>query len=120
MKRLLLLLCMHIIFCLNYAYSQNTIFGHVSDKSDQAPLSNVLIVMKSKTTSSIIRYTQTGTEGEFSMSIKETDYENCLLHLSLLGYKPQIVELKRNISKFKVEMEAAVTQLKEVTVKAQK
>ncbi|EKU88512.1 carboxypeptidase-like regulatory domain-containing protein [Bacteroides oleiciplenus] len=120
MKRLLLLLCMHIIFCLGYAYSQNTITGHVSDKSDQTPLPNVLIVMKSKTTSSIIRYTQTGTEGEFSMPIKETDYENCLLHLSLLGYKPQTVELKRNISKFKVEMEAAVTQLKEVTVKAQK
>ena len=63
MKRLILLLFMLLIFCLDYAFSQNTIIGHVSDKADQTPLSNVLIVMKSKTTSSIIRYTQTSIEG---------------------------------------------------------
>lgn len=120
MKRLILLLFMLLIFCLDYAFSQNTIIGHVLDKADQTPLPNVLIVMKSKTTSSIIRYTQTSIEGEFSMPIKETDYENCLLHLSLLGYKPQTMELKRNVNKFRVEMEVAVTHLKEVTVKAQK
>lgn len=120
MKRSILLLCIHLIFGLDYAYSQSSIIGQVTDKSEQAALPNVLIVMKNKTSSSIIRYTQTDSEGRFSIPVKEGDYENCLLHLSLLGYKPQIVELKRNVSNLNVEMEAAVTKLKEVTIKAQK
>lgn len=120
MKRSILLLFMPILFGLDYAYSQNAVIGQVVDKSDLFPLGNVLIVMKSKATSNIIRYTQTDTDGKFAIPIKETDYENCLLQLSLLGYKSQIVELKGNVGVITVEMEAAVTQLKEVTVKAQK
>lgn len=120
MRRYLLLpLFIQIISCLGHVSAQEKIDGHVCDKSDQTPLADVLVVLKNKATSNIVRYTQTDAEGRFSMSVKSTDYEHCLLQLSLLGYKPHSTELKRNTTTYKVEMEAAVTKLKEVTVKAQ-
>lgn len=119
MRSLLLLLFIQIIFCLDNVSAQEKIDGHVCDKSDRAPLADVLVILKNKGSSNIVRYTQTDAEGRFSMPVNNTDYEHCLLQFSLLGYKPYTTELKRSIVTYKVEMEAAATQLKEVTVKAQ-
>lgn len=120
MKRSLLLLVVQILSCLGYyAFAQEVISGHVCDKSDRTPLAHVLVVLKNKATSSIVRYTQSDAEGKFSMPIKGAEYESCLLQLSLLGYNPQSIALKRGTATYPVEMEAAVTKLKEVTVRAQ-
>lgn len=119
MKRPLLLLFL-LLFCLEYVAAQESVGGRVSDKSDHTPLVHVLVVLKNKTTSSIVRYTQTDAEGSFSIPVRAAEYEDCLLQLSLLGYRPQMIELQKGTAEYRVELEAAVTKLKEVTVKAQK
>lgn len=103
------------------AHAQRTLTGQVTDREDHEPLARIVVALRNKATTSVVRYTTTNGDGRFSITIKEEDYEACRLHITSMGYKTLTIDLSPDMPRvLDLELEPSVTKLREVTVKAQK
>lgn len=101
-------------------FSQTALTGNVIDSEDNSPLHGTLVVLKDTQKKHIIRYAQTDAAGNFTLTLKEGEVTHCSLHFSMMGYKPQEILLTETSRSFRIAMQPAVIQIKEVTVKAKK
>lgn len=98
--------------------AQNTLLsGTVTDRANQRKLDNVIVTLKNPQ-GSIVRYTETDEEGEFSMEVARPELQAYCLQFSLLGYRKQEVQLDGRTFRFTVSMEQTSIRIKEVLVKA--
>lgn len=97
--------------------AQNTLLsGTVTDRANQRKLDNVIVTLKNPQ-GSIVRYTETDEEGEFSMEVARPELQAYCLQFSLLGYRRQEVQLDGRTFRFTVSMEQTSIRIKEVLVK---
>ena len=109
------------LMCPIFVHAQSSITGLVTDMETGIPLSNILVTIRNKSNSSIVRYTTTNVQGQFSISVKDADYGNCQLQLSSMGYEAKVLEINRGDEGYiDIEMKPSTTKLREVTVKAKK
>ncbi|WP_455669644.1 carboxypeptidase-like regulatory domain-containing protein [Phocaeicola sp.] len=118
MKQVILLL---LAFLFTFPiFAQTALTGNIIDSEDNSPLQGTLVVLKDTQKKNIIRYTQTDAAGKFTLTLKKEEVAHCSLQISMMGYKPQEILLTETTRSFRIAMQPAIIQIKEVTVKAKK
>jgi hypothetical protein len=111
----LLLICIYLLIHSDTkAQEKNIINGNVVDKASNN-LSGISVLLLQKSDSSIVKFTETDSKGNFEFSI--INPVNYLLKLNGLGFAPQIIEIKLNQLQYNFILVETVLQLKEVIVK---
>jgi len=117
MKRLVLFLIVCGVSMFLSAQSI-TLSGKVVDLEKGAPLSNVIVMLKTEDGKAILRHTTTDDKGAFSLEISMM--ENRMFTFSLMGYESVNLPLQVGKKEYRVLLKPKTIQMKEVTVKAPK
>ncbi len=102
-------------------HSQVILTGKTTDKESGEALSHVMVTLKDKNGGSILGYSQTATDGSFTIKTTPEIAKKTSIHFSLMGYKEEIRELSESTSQsFIVPMKMGEVELKEVVIKSRK
>ncbi len=119
MKKLLILSILTLSF-FSSAIAQITISGIVCDNEKKEALSNVLITIKNEKDNTVIKFIQTNADGFFSFSISEDILNTCMVQISYIGYKTQIIKLTEIQSPINILLISSSIELNEVVINAPK
>jgi len=117
MKRLVLFLIVCGVSMFLSAQSI-TLSGKVVDLEKGAPLSNVIVMLKTEDGKAILRHTTTDDKGAFSL--EALMMEKRMLTFSLMGYESVNLPLQTGKKEYWVSLKPKTIQMNEVTVKAPK
>lgn len=107
--------------CYNDIFSQNIVYGIVSDKETKKPIDNVSIILQNNE-EIVIAYTTTNNQGEYSIEIPDNNKE-VTLKTSILTYRSVNFFLKEvNTSQIEIniELEIKISGLDEVYIQGEK
>ncbi len=115
MKYILLLLVSFL--AAGNAYGQERILeGIVVDGTDKESVTGVIVTL-SNAENKIIRHATTNSKGEFRISTT-ADLEGCTLNFAMMGYEKHTVPVSGITAPIRVELNPAVTNIKEIRIKA--
>lgn len=115
MKYILILLT--AVLAAGSAYGQErTLQGTVVDETDKEPVTGVIVTLCSAD-NKILRHTATNSKGEFRISTTAA-LEGYTLNFAMMGYEKLTIPVAGMATPLRVEMKPAVTQIKEIRIKA--
>lgn len=101
----------------SFLYAQEkALYGTVSDNQDKKPVPGVIVTLRNSD-NKIIRHTATNSEGEFRI-VTTAKLEGHTLNFSMMGYETLTVPATDMDGAAKIEMAPAVTNIREVRIKA--
>jgi len=95
-------------------YSQSVISGVINDEKGQ-PLSGATIIISKNTSTSILAYDISGTQGEFEAEVKDIS-DSLIFKVSYLGYTTWIKDIYNKKQQLLVQLFPSTENLKEVFV----
>ncbi|MGL5937155.1 MAG: carboxypeptidase-like regulatory domain-containing protein, partial [Phocaeicola sp.] len=113
-----ILLTLLFILSSSLLFAQQTVTGRVIDAEDREPLARAMALVKRTEGGSLVKYVATDEEGNFNLSLSGEEMTTCMLHVTMMGYKPQMLPFSSE--PMIVALAPAATELKEVIVKARK
>ncbi|MGL4851875.1 MAG: hypothetical protein ACRC3Z_04415 [Phocaeicola sp.] len=107
------------LFLFSYtAMAQQNVTGRVIDAEDREPLARAMALVKRTEGGSLVKYVATDDESNFNLSLSSEEMATCMLHVTMMGYKPQMLPF--STEPMIIALPPAATELKEVIVKARK
>lgn len=112
----ILILCVAFLAAWSAYGQERTLHGIVVDGTDKEPVTGIIVTL-CNADNKILRHTGTNSKGEFRISTTAA-LEGCTLNFAMMGYEKQTVPLAGITAPLRIEMKPAVTDIKEIRIKA--
>ena len=104
-------ICIFLLLCFAKGFNQKIIRGKVIDKDTQSPIEFAAISIGANG-----RGTMTDHQGNFEIAVPK---DSSSVYISIIGYHPQIVEIKKDTRQLMISLEKGPVDLKEVVITPQ-
>lgn len=114
-----LIVCIFLIFTNTFIYAQQiTLSGKVEDAYTGKGLQGVMVTIRSKESSRVIKFSKTMSDGSYQLQLSAMPEGNNVLHFSMMGYATKTMPLVSDKTEYNVLLTEQATKLKDVIVKA--